>query len=102
MTLTDINKEELKKELVSCLRSEKEIRRIVVFGSFLSSPSPHDLDVAIFQESEEPYLALAMKYRKRTRSVARKIPLDILPLKPGVVTDPFLSEIDNGEVVYER
>lgn len=102
MTLTDINKEELKKELVSCLRSEKEIKRIVVFGSFLSSPSPHDLDVAIFQESEEPYLPLAMKYRKRTRSVARKIPLDIFPLKSGVLTDPFLPEIDQGEVIYER
>lgn len=102
MILTDINKEELKKELVSCLRSEKEIRKIVVFGSFLSSPSPHDLDVAIFQESEEPYLPLAMKYRKRTRSVASKIPIDILPLKSGVFTDSFLSEIDQGEVVYER
>lgn len=102
MNLTDKKKEELKKELVSCLRSEEEIRRIIIFGSFLHSPDPQDMDVAIFQESQEPYLPLALKYRKKTRPVARKIPLDIIPLKNGVHTGPFMPEIESGEVIYEK
>lgn len=102
MTVTDGKKEELKKELLACLCSETEIMKIVVFGSFVHSDNPHDLDVAIFQKSEEPYLPLALKYRKKTRPIARKIPLDIFPLKYGVQADPFLNEIARGEVIYER
>ena len=101
MTLTDQQKTALKKELVSCLRSEKEIRKIVVFGSFLNSPSPQDIDVAVFQDSAEAYLPLAIKYRRQTRSLAHKIAVDIFPLKPVINDDPFLAEIARGEVVYE-
>lgn len=100
--MTKEQKEYLKKELVESLRSEKEITKIIVFGSFLSSDHPQDMDVAIFQNSKEGYLELAMKYRKKTRALARKIPLDIIPLKAEVVDDPFLLEIALGELVYER
>lgn len=102
MTFTDEQKEEMERELVSCLSSEKEIRRIVVFGSFLRSKSPHDLDVAIFQESGEGYLPLALKYRKKTKAIARKIPLDIFPVKIGASDSPFLSEISQGITIHER
>ena len=95
-------KEQLKKELVSCLAGDPEIRRIVVFGSFLTSSVPSDMDVAVFQNSKESYLPLAMKYRRQTRSVARRIPLDIIPLRHGVSDSPFLKEIESGETVYER
>jgi len=95
-------KELLMKELVSCLAGDMEIRRIVVFGSFLTSPIPADMDVAVFQDSNEPYLPLAMKYRRQARPVARRIPLDIIPLRHGVSGSPFLKEIESGEVVYER
>jgi hypothetical protein len=80
----------------------KEVQKIVVFGSFLHSDNPHDLDVAVFQDSAEPYLPLVLKYRQKTRSIARRIPLDILPLKPWTADDPFLAEMAKGEVVYER
>jgi hypothetical protein len=50
----------------------------------------------------EPYLPLALKYRQKTRSIARRIPLDILPMKPWTAADPFLAEVAKGEVVYER
>jgi len=102
MLLTKKQKDELKKELVSCLSSNSEVKKIVVFGSFVSSSDPLDLDVAVFQESNETYLPLALKYRRKTRSIARKIPLDIFPVKVGTKDHTFLLEIDRGEVLYER
>lgn len=100
--LTEQQKQLLKHRLVSSLKTEPEVCRIVIFGSFATSDDPHDLDVAIFQDSDEKYLPLAMKYRKKTRDIARMIPMDILPLKAGVKGDTFLDEIDRGEVIYER
>jgi predicted nucleotidyltransferase len=102
MGLTAQEKNILKRELVDCLRTEKEVQKIVVFGSFLHSDNPHDLDVAVFQDSTESYLPLALKYRQKTRSIARRIALDILPLKSSIEDDPFLAEVTKGEVVYER
>lgn len=99
---TGQQKELLKRELVNSLKSEKEVRRIVVFGSFLNLTDPHDLDVAVFQDSNEKYLPLAMKYRKKTRQIARSITLDIIPLKAGAQGDFFLDEIERGETIYER
>lgn len=81
---------------------EKEIVKIIIFGSFVDSEVPHDMDVAVFQDSNEGYLPLAMKYRKKTHEISDIIPLDIIPLKSQVETDPFLPEILNGEVVYGR
>lgn len=102
MLLTEKQKDELKKELVLCLKSDAEVKKIVVFGSFIDSSDPADLDVAVFQESDEAYLPLAMKYRKKTRALARKIPIDIFPVRSNVKDHTFLSEIDRGEVLYER
>ena len=100
--LTEQQKQSLKQQLVGLLETEKEVCRIVIFGSFLSSNDPHDIDVAIFQDSDEKYLPLAMKYRRKTRDIARSIPLDILPLKAGVQGEIFIDEIERGEIIYER
>jgi predicted nucleotidyltransferase len=102
MGLSAREKDAVKEELVRCLRTEKEIRKIVIFGSFLHSDDPHDLDVAIFQDSSESYLPLALKYRRKTRSIARRLPLDILPLTLRGSNDSFLREIAQGEIIYER
>jgi len=99
---TEQQKQSLKQQLVSSLKTEREVCRIVIFGSFLSSNDPHDIDVAVFQDSDEKYLPLAMKYRRKTRDIARMIPLDILPLKAGAQGEVFMDEIEHGEVVYER
>jgi predicted nucleotidyltransferase len=99
---TEQEKELLKQRLVSSLKTEREVCRIVVFGSFVNSNDPHDLDAAVFQDSDEKYLPLAMKYRRRTRDIARMIPMDILPLRAGVQGETFLDEIDRGEIIYER
>jgi predicted nucleotidyltransferase len=95
-------KEALKKQLVKSLSSEKEIDKIIVFGSFIESEDPHDIDIAIFQHSAESYLTLAMKYRKLTRKIAKMIPIDIIPVKSDAQNNSFLSEIESGELIYER
>ncbi len=100
--LSSQRKRALVSELVASLAKEHEVCRIVVFGSFLHSDDPHDLDVAVFQDSEETYLPLVLRYRKRARQIARTIPLDIVPLKAGVKDGLFLDEIEQGKVVYER
>ena len=102
MLLTAQQKEALKQDLVMCLREEKEVSKIVIFGSFLSSSDPNDMDVAVFQDSNEGYLPLALRYRKRTREIGRKIALDIVPVKPGAHGVGLMDEIEQGEVLYER
>ena len=100
--LTQKQKDSLKRQLISCLEGEKEVRKIVVFGSFLNSSDPNDLDVAVFQDSNEKYLPLAMKYRKKTRAIAHIIPLDIIPLRADARSEVFMDEITQGETIYER
>src|SRR4030042_776766 len=100
--ISENEKQNLKRELAGCLKTEKEIRRIVIFGSFLNSPYPHDIDVAVFQDSTDQYLTLAMKYRKRTRDIARVIPLDIIPIRNDASSGFLMDEIKQGEIIYER
>ena len=99
---TEQQKQSLKQQLINLLRTEKEVCRIVIFGSFLNSNDPHDIDVAVFQDSDEKYLPLALRYREKTRAIARMIPLDIFPLKAGAQDGIFMDEIEQGEVIYER
>ena len=100
--MIDQSKSLLKEKIIDCLKAEEEIERIVFFGSFMFADEPHDIDVAIFQDSNQSYLDLAMKYRRLTRDVAKEIPLDIIPLKSGISEFAFLNEIEKGVVVYER
>jgi predicted nucleotidyltransferase len=93
---------DMKNTLVRCLSAEPEVRKIIIFGSFLHVDDPADMDVAVFQDSKENYLPLAMKYRRLTRSIARKISLDIIPLKHSHVNGPLPEDLLHGEVVYER
>jgi predicted nucleotidyltransferase len=100
--MTRLDKEAIKKDVVRCLAGAKEIRRIVVLGSFLTADDPNDIDVAVFQESKAPYLELAVKYRKLLRPVYRKIDVDVIPVRPDPGQTSFLGEIEAGETIYER
>jgi len=95
-------KEKLKEEIVAGLAEFPEVWRVVVFGSFVTSDDPHDLDIAVFQDSDESYYPLAMKYRRTLRSVAKRIPLDVIPIRRRAGEGPFMQEIQKGEVLYER
>ncbi len=94
--MTESEKNKIKFQLKEVLSNEKKISKIVIFGSFLKTNSPNDIDVAIFQDSKEIYLKLAMKYRKLTREIAKVLPIDIIPLKSNS-TGVFLDEI----IIYE-
>lgn len=91
----------IKEKLREALSKEKEVSKIIVFGSFLKSKNPNDIDVAVFQNSQEKYLNLSLKYRKMTRDIAKIIPLDIIPINENS-NGLFLNEINYGEVIYER
>jgi len=43
-----------------------------------------------------------MKYRKKTRAIARIIPIDIVPLRVDASNGTFMDKIEQGEVIYER
>ena len=100
MNIADDTKEKVKREIVAVLSGFSEVRRVVIFGSFVTSDNPHDLDIAVFQDSDEGYYPLARKYRRTLRNIARMIPLDVIPVRPNPEQGSFLREIEKGEVVY--
>lgn len=102
MNLQNETREMLKREIVDRLSEFPEVQRVVIFGSFLNSEDPHDIDIAVFQDSDESYYPLAMKYRRKLRTVANKIPIDIIPIFRSSEKGTFMKEILNGEVLYER
>jgi predicted nucleotidyltransferase len=102
MNLQGEAKEMVKKEIVDLLSEFTEVQRVVIFGSFVNSDDPHDLDIAVFQDSDEGYYPLAMKYRRALRTIANKIPLDVIPIRRSPEQGPVIEEIQKGEVLYER
>jgi len=102
MHLTLTEKENIKREIIQTLSSAQEIEKIVLFGSFIKSKNPNDVDIAIFQNSSEKYLTLAMKYRKMVRIISKKIPVDIIPLRGDKTNEFVSSEIETGEIIYEK
>jgi uncharacterized protein len=102
MNIKGAAKERLKREIIEQLIEFPEIQKVVIFGSFLFSDEPNDLDIAVFQDSDENYYPLAMKYRKKLRSIANRIPIDVVPIRKNPENATFLKEIENGEILYER
>ncbi len=102
MVATSQQKEQIKRDLAAYLSREKDICKVVVFGSFLTSATPNDLDVTIFQDSDETYLPLATKYRRLLHPIADQIPLDVIPVRAKGASGPFLAEIQRGDIVYQR
>ena len=65
-----------KQEYIGSIKEEllqfQEISKIIIFGSFFESKNPHDIDVAIVQESDNNF------------------------------TGFFAQEIENGKIIYEK
>ena len=101
MPLSEDKKSNFIEIIKSQLSQFSEISKIVLFGSFIKSSEPNDIDIAIVQNSNDNYLKLSLKYRKVLRDLSKQIPLDIIPIKQGA-NGIFLNEIDNGLVIYER
>lgn len=101
--MTAIEKDKIKKDLVTYLSDDSSIEKVVIFGSFLKEENPHDLDIAIFSDEDKDYLTLAMKYRRKLRRISGQLSIDVIPVKPLCDEDSsFLKEIYRGEVVYEK
>lgn len=101
--MTHADKNKLKSELVTALAGDEKVEKIIIFGSFTTSATPHDMDLAVFCDSKDDYLTLALDLRRKLRGLSRIIPIDLLPI--SVPYDPasvFLQEINKGEVVYEK
>jgi len=97
-----MKKDEVKNEIVNSLKEQKEIERIIIFGSFNESDSPNDIDIAVVQNSNENYLTLALKYRKLIRNISKEIAIDIFPISEKNDNSFFINEIASGEVIYAR
>ncbi len=107
-----MNKIELKSKIVNSLKGQKEIERIIIFGSFNRSDSPNDIDIAVVQNSSDNYLTLALKYRKLIRNITKEIAVNIFPiirknenifskikLKPGKW---YMQEETNNWLIYSE
>ncbi|GJQ43098.1 MAG: nucleotidyltransferase domain-containing protein [Ignavibacteriota bacterium] len=97
-----MNKAELKNRIVNSLKEQREIEKIIVFGSFNKSNTPNDIDIAVIQNSNENYLTLALKYRKLIRNISKEIAIDIFPISKKNDNNFFLNEVTNGEIIYAR
>ncbi len=95
-----MNKNEIKNKIVHSLKEQKEVKRIIVFGSFNKSDSPNDIDIAVVQNSSENYMTLALRYRKLIRNISREIAVDIFPIVEKNDNSFFRNEVSNGEVIY--
>jgi len=101
MNLTDKNKLNFTNIIKDKLSQFSEVNKVVLFGSFVKSNNPNDIDIAIIQNSNDNFLTLSLKYRKVLRDLSKLIPLDIVPIKQNS-TGSFFDEIHKGKVVYER
>lgn len=101
LTPRELTKTEIKKYIVEQLSQEPEVQKIIIFGSFLRSNTPSDIDIAIFQNSCQKYLSLALKYRKLLRHLYLFFPIDVIPLRLNS-QGSFVNEIKCGEVIYEK
>ena len=96
-----VNKDSVIEKITNKIKSLNEVKKVIVFGSFLKKENPNDLDLAIFEDSNKDYLTLSLKYRKLLRDENKVIPLDILPIKSNA-SGIFLEEINKGKIIYEK
>ncbi|MDC0932701.1 nucleotidyltransferase domain-containing protein [Arcobacteraceae bacterium] len=101
MNLTETKKLDFIATIKDKLSQFSEINKIILFGSFIKTNNPNDIDIAIVQNSNDNFLTLSLKYRKVLRELSKNIPLDIVPIKTNA-KGVFLEEINKGQIVYER
>jgi uncharacterized protein len=98
-----IDKLQIRQQLQSAFVDDSKVEKIIVFGSFVTSDTPHDLDLAVFCHSSDDYLTLALALRKKLRNISSIIPIDLVPIAmPYDPSAAFMQEINKGEVVYEK
>jgi len=101
VSLTDTNKLSFIDTIKNKLSQFSEVNKVILFGSFINSNNPNDIDIAIVQNSNDNFLTLSLKYRKVLRDLSKVIPLDIVPIKENE-NGVFMNEINKDQIVYER
>ena len=100
--IKSIQKNRIKQAIVDAIKDEDSIHKIIIFGSFLISDTPGDVDVAVVGVFPYGYLETAIRLRKKVRHIANILPVDIVPVREDVPGNTFVQEIQKGEVIYER
>jgi len=98
---TPAQKQQITRAIVEAIKDEPDIHKIIVFGSFLSSETPGDIDIAVLGQFPHGYLEAATRLRKKLRHVAKMLPVDIVPILEDAPPNQFVREIVQGEVLYE-
>lgn len=101
MNLSNSRKQVIKQRIRESLSVFPEVQKIVIFGSFPHSNDPEDIDIAVFQNSEESFFPLSVRYRMPLQDLAEEIPIDLMPIKTEASPSAFLDEILKGESIYE-
>jgi len=101
-TRARLPRNQIKQAVVEAMQNEQDIHKIIVFGSFLSSETPGDIDVAVLGKFAQGYLEVATRLRKKVRHIAKILPVDIVPIQEDAPPNRFFQEIQKGEVIYER
>ena len=97
-----VEKLNIKNEIVHHLSAYPSLQKIIIFGSFFVVSTPHDIDIAVIDNSGKDYMTLAIDYRKLLHSLAGRISVDLVPLKSMDSEGYMMCEIKKGQVVYER
>ena len=95
------SKKQIKQAIVDALKDEREVHKIIIFGSFLKAGTPNDIDVAVVGEFHQGYLAAAIRLRRHVRHIAKILPVDIVPIQENSPPNSFMQDIFEGEVIYE-
>jgi len=107
--MTNIEFEQITRQIVNKLRCDYSPQKIILFGSYLSD-SPHsdsDIDLLIIKDTNERFIDRWVAVRKILSDPNRKVAIDTFVLSPLEVSerlnrgDQFLADIiKRGKVLY--
>jgi predicted nucleotidyltransferase len=95
------SKYQIKQAIVDAMKAETDVHKIIIFGSFLRSETPNDIDVAVVGNFNQGYLDAALRLRQHVRHIAKILPVDIVPIQENAPPNSFVQDILDGEVIYE-
>jgi uncharacterized protein len=101
MSTMQLSKYQIKQAIVEAIKGDAAIHKIIIFGSFLKSDTPNDIDVAVVGEFKQGYLDAAIQLRQHVRQIAKILPVDIVPIQENAPPNSFVQDIFDGEVIYE-
>lgn len=98
------------KDILKVIIKEHKPKKVILFGSCLSSSNPHDIDMLIVKNTDKDnFLDRWVEIQSSTRKILNGISFEPFVITPKEFEKetkrkhPFLVEIlKNGEVIYEE